>query len=168
MWGATYISYPFQKTLLVQPMFKNYVGKHPLQNRTNVQIKGGGSKAFWTMFKKTALFSRDGFPYSGNARKNTFLLPLMSSLKWKHQNHTHSLVFKSFRLVRPPRHIFEPPPPWSPKDIFQGVVLKYEASVSIEFIGVKCEIQTGLVKCIVQGPWKAVLESTSINIWHRG
>ena len=42
MWGATYISYPFQKTLLVQPMFKNYVGKHPLQNRTNVQIKGGG------------------------------------------------------------------------------------------------------------------------------
>ena len=26
MWGATYISYPFQKTLLVQPMFKNYVG----------------------------------------------------------------------------------------------------------------------------------------------
>ena len=26
MWGATYISYPFQKTLLVQPMFKNFVG----------------------------------------------------------------------------------------------------------------------------------------------
>ena len=24
--------------------------------------EGGGSKAFWTMFKKTALFSRDGFP----------------------------------------------------------------------------------------------------------
>ena len=24
---------------------------------------GGGSKAFWTMLKKTALFSRDGFPY---------------------------------------------------------------------------------------------------------
>ena len=42
MWGATYISYPFQKTLLVQPMFKDYVGKYPLQNRTNVQIKGGG------------------------------------------------------------------------------------------------------------------------------
>ena len=39
--------------------------KHPLQNRTNVQIKGGegGSKAFWTMFKKTALFLSDGFPY---------------------------------------------------------------------------------------------------------
>ena len=29
----------------------------------NVQTKGGGgSKAFWTMLKKTALFSRDGFP----------------------------------------------------------------------------------------------------------
>ena len=25
--------------------------------------KGGGSKAFWTMLKKTALFSHDGFPY---------------------------------------------------------------------------------------------------------
>ena len=36
--------------------------KHPLQNRTNVQIKGGGSKAFWTMFKKTALFLGVGFP----------------------------------------------------------------------------------------------------------
>ena len=40
------------------------IKKHPLQNRTNVQIKGvGGSKAFWTMFKKNALFSGDGFPY---------------------------------------------------------------------------------------------------------
>ena len=28
--------------------------------------KGGGSKAFWTMFKKTALFSRDGFPYQNH------------------------------------------------------------------------------------------------------
>ena len=38
-------------------MLKNAFKKHPLQNRTNVQIKrGGGSKAFWTMFKKTALF----------------------------------------------------------------------------------------------------------------
>ena len=36
---------------------------HSLQNRTNVQTKGGGgSKAFWTMFKKTALFLMDGFP----------------------------------------------------------------------------------------------------------
>ena len=26
--------------------------------------KGGGSKAFWTMFKKTALFWNDGFPKS--------------------------------------------------------------------------------------------------------
>ena len=44
-------------------MLKNAFKKHPLQNRTNVQIKGGGgSKAFWTMFKKTSLFPRDGFP----------------------------------------------------------------------------------------------------------
>ena len=43
-------------------MLKNAFKKHPLQNRTNVQIKGGGAKAFWTMFKKTALFWNDGFP----------------------------------------------------------------------------------------------------------
>ena len=37
--------------------------KRPLQNRTNVQTKGGGgSKAFWTMFKKTALFWKEGIP----------------------------------------------------------------------------------------------------------
>ena len=42
-----------------------HLKKHPLQNRTNVQIKGGGgSKAFWTMLKKTALFLRVGFPNS--------------------------------------------------------------------------------------------------------
>ena len=44
-------------------MLKNAFKKHPLQNRTNVQIKGGGgAKAFWTMFKKTALFLQDGIP----------------------------------------------------------------------------------------------------------
>ena len=37
---------------------KNAFKKHPLQNRTNVQIKGGGSKAFWTMFKKLHFFER--------------------------------------------------------------------------------------------------------------
>ena len=59
MWGATYISYPFQKTLLVQPMFKNYVGKHPLQNRTNVQINGGGGqRPFEQCSKKLHFFER--------------------------------------------------------------------------------------------------------------
>ena len=59
MWGATYISYPFQKTMLVQPMFKNYVGKHPLQNRTNVQIKGGGGqRPFEQCSKKLHFFER--------------------------------------------------------------------------------------------------------------
>ena len=43
-------------------MLKNAFKKYPPQNRTNVQIKGGGSKAFWTMFKKTALFWNDGIP----------------------------------------------------------------------------------------------------------
>ena len=45
-------------------MLKNAFKKHPLQNRTNVQIKGGGSKAFWTMLKKTALFWNGGIPKS--------------------------------------------------------------------------------------------------------
>ena len=50
-------------------MLKNAFKKYPPQNRTNVQIKGGGgggSKAFWTMFKKTSLFPRDGFPNQSN------------------------------------------------------------------------------------------------------
>ena len=51
-------------------MLKNAFKKHPLQNRTNVQIKGGGgSKAFWTMFKKTALFLMVGFPYDPFQRR---------------------------------------------------------------------------------------------------
>ena len=58
-------------------MLKNAFKKHPLQNRTNVQIKGGGSKAFSTMLKKTALFPRDGFPkveYSEIQRNTTTFL----------------------------------------------------------------------------------------------
>ena len=61
--------------------------KHPLQNRTNVQIKGGGggSKAFWTMLKKTALFSGDGFPKTDPSKpqpekwRKTFSELLLSS-----------------------------------------------------------------------------------------
>ena len=34
-----------------------------------VCIWGGGSKAFWTMFKKTSLFLHVGFPYSDSAIK---------------------------------------------------------------------------------------------------
>ena len=62
MWGAQKRS----KTRLKNTPCKNAFKKHPLQNRTNVQIKGGGrggSKAFWTMFKKTALFWKGGIPY---------------------------------------------------------------------------------------------------------
>ena len=44
-------------------MLKNTFKKHPVQNRTNVQINGGGGpKAFWKMFKKTALFWNGGIP----------------------------------------------------------------------------------------------------------
>ena len=38
--------------------------------------KGGGSKAFWTMFKKTALFLKDGFP---NDTLETLLIVFLPS-----------------------------------------------------------------------------------------
>ena len=44
--------------------------------------KGGGSKAFWTMLKKTALFLRDGFPYS---LKLSWNLTLTCQLTWRNQ-----------------------------------------------------------------------------------
>ena len=73
MWGATYISYPFQKTLLVQPMFKNYVGKHPLQNRTNVQIKGGGgAKGLLNNVQKNCTFLKGGHPLVRGALTKQF------------------------------------------------------------------------------------------------
>ena len=55
---------------------KNAFKKHPLQNRTNVQIKGGGSKAFWTMFKKTALFWNEGIPYHRGHHSHTMCVQL--------------------------------------------------------------------------------------------
>ena len=53
MWGATYISYPFQTLYNVHIMFK----KHPLQNRTNVQIKGGGGQRPFEQCSKELHFS---------------------------------------------------------------------------------------------------------------
>ena len=54
--------------------------KHPLQNRTNVQIKGGGGpKAFWTMFKKTALFWKGGIPNDAKSLvQDSFLWNLLN------------------------------------------------------------------------------------------
>ena len=61
--------------LLPFSMLKNAFKKYPPQNRTNVQIKGGGgSKAFWTMFKKTALFWNEGIPNPIQCSQNKFLL----------------------------------------------------------------------------------------------
>ena len=62
--------------LLPFSMLKNAFKKYPPQNRTNVQIKGGGgSKAFWTMLKKTALFWNGGIPkHKMNEYVNFFLI----------------------------------------------------------------------------------------------
>ena len=44
-------------------MLKNAFKKHPLQNRTNVQIKrGGGVKGLLNNVKKNCTFWNDGFP----------------------------------------------------------------------------------------------------------
>ena len=53
-------------------MLKTAFKKHPLQNRTNVQIKGGGGKGLLNNVQKTALFSWDGFPKSTINRKYFF------------------------------------------------------------------------------------------------
>ena len=40
--------------------------KHPLQNRTNVQTKGGGVKGLLNNVKKNCTFLMDGFPNTCN------------------------------------------------------------------------------------------------------
>ena len=53
--------------------------------------KGGGVKAFWTMFKKTALFLMDGFPnkaYHSNKLKNSHVYSIAAIhdvLLWRHR-----------------------------------------------------------------------------------
>ena len=43
-------------------MLKNVFKKHPLQNRTNVQIKGGGVKGLLNNVKKNCTFLKWGLP----------------------------------------------------------------------------------------------------------
>ena len=46
--------------------------------------KVGGSKAFWTMLKKTALFSHDGFPYCPHLRHGVWSKVWCSPLIFHH------------------------------------------------------------------------------------
>ena len=62
-------------------MLKNVFEKHPLQNRTNVQIKGGGIKGLLNNVKKTAIFLRDGFP------KTTRMCKFWSSTQTMQETH---------------------------------------------------------------------------------
>ena len=55
MWGATYISYHIITTIF-------NAQKHPLQNRTNVQIKGGGVKGLLNNVKKNCTFLKGWLP----------------------------------------------------------------------------------------------------------
>ena len=43
-------------------MLKNAFKKHPLQNRTNVQIKGGGVKGLLNNVQKNCTFLKGGHP----------------------------------------------------------------------------------------------------------
>ena len=43
-------------------LYKIIIKKHPLQNRTNVQIKGGGVKGLLNNVKKNCTFLKGGLP----------------------------------------------------------------------------------------------------------
>ena len=53
MWGAHSGHFIMLKSIMLKNAFK----KHPLQNRTNVQIKGGGVKGLVNNVKKKLHFS---------------------------------------------------------------------------------------------------------------
>ena len=58
MWGAQKRS----KRRLKNTPCKNAFKKHPLQNRTNVQIKGGGVKGLLNNVQKNCTFFKGGLP----------------------------------------------------------------------------------------------------------
>ena len=47
---------------ILYQMLKNAFKKHPLQNRTNVQIKGGGVKGLLNNVQKNCTFFKWGLP----------------------------------------------------------------------------------------------------------
>ena len=51
-------------------MLKNAFKKHPLQNRTNVQIKGGGVKGLLNNVKKNCTFLKWWLPYGHRSATN--------------------------------------------------------------------------------------------------
>ena len=54
--------------------------KHPLQNRTNVQIKGGGVKGLLNNVQKTALFLKGWLPLLGTVECMLAVLHLVNLL----------------------------------------------------------------------------------------
>jgi len=65
MWGAHSGHFqPFFVFSLLLPflMLKNAFKKHPLQNRTNVQIKGGGVKGLLNNVQKNCTFLKGRLP----------------------------------------------------------------------------------------------------------
>ena len=58
MWGA----HSGHCILLLFLMLKNAFKKHPLQNRTNVQIKGGGGKGLLNNVQKNCTFLKGWLP----------------------------------------------------------------------------------------------------------
>ena len=62
VYGDTFISDGLVSLLLPFLMLKNAFKKHPLQNRTNVQIKGGGVKGLLNNVQKNCTFLTGGHP----------------------------------------------------------------------------------------------------------
>ena len=57
-------------------MLKNAFKKHPLQNRTNVQIKGGGVKGLLNNVQKNCTFLKGWHPLAVRSRAVDTLLPI--------------------------------------------------------------------------------------------
>ena len=66
MWGATYITY-------ISYFIYIYNKKHPLQNRTNVQIKGGGVKGLLNNLQKNCTFLNGWLPLRRHTNQIVFL-----------------------------------------------------------------------------------------------
>ena len=55
-------------------MLKNAFKKHPLQNRTNVQIKGGGVKGLLNNVQKNCTFLKGGLPLVNSVSNSKMLV----------------------------------------------------------------------------------------------
>ena len=92
MWGATYMLI----ILLPFLMLKNAFKKHPLQNRTNVQIKGGGGQRPFEQCSKKLHFSETMASLSVNVVPDQYASVQADDLK-KHNRSSTPYQFQPFQ-----------------------------------------------------------------------